>query len=183
MKAPDAKPVHGQAFFTLCHDGVFQQILIFDYFDPGKSYYQILHDPQRYEVEMQRLLDSMNQLLSEEEILVNEERVNAEALTINLDFRGEAERPTISYYIEFAGKLNLNDENVYENKYEPGIAEYDYEVYWFFPEGSTILEIETSTEYELYYNRFLIMWARIGDWYDGYEKIVFTFPEKTSRRS
>ena len=92
----EIKPIHGQSFFTLSYNGVFQQILIFDYFDPDKFYYRILHDEESYQAEMQKLLNSMNQLLSREEIRINGERVEAEALTINLDFRGEAEKPTIS---------------------------------------------------------------------------------------
>jgi len=70
----------------------------------------------------------MNQLLSQEEVRVNGEKVEAEALTVNLDFRGEAERPAITFYIEFDGKLKPGEENVYECSYEPGTAEYDYEV-------------------------------------------------------
>jgi len=169
----EIKPIHGQSFFTLSYNGVFQQILIFDYFDPDKFYYRILHDEESYKVEMQKLLNSMNQLLSREEIRINGERVKAEALTINLDFRGEAEKPTISFYIEFAGKLNSNGENVYENRYEPGIAEYDYEVYWFFPEKTKIIEVVTDTNYEICDDRFLILWARTGDHYGGYERIRF----------
>ena len=173
------KPIHGQAFFTLGYRGVFQQILTFDYLDPDEFYYQILHDHESYEAEMQSLLDSMNELLSKEEISINGERAEAEALAVNLDFRGEAEKPTISFYIEFAGKLNLRGENVYENRYEPGVAEYDYEVYWFLPKGSKILEVVTSTEYEVYGERFLVMWARLGDRYEGYEKIRFTLSLRT----
>jgi len=170
---PEIKPVHGQAFFTLSYGGVFQQILVFDYLDPTKYYYRILHDEAAYKAEMQKLLNSMNNLLSREEILVNGERVEAEALAINLDFRGAPERPTITYYIEFAGELNPDRENVYENRYEPGIAEYDYEVYWFFPRKTRIVEVVTDTEYEIYDERFLILWARTGDRYGGYERIKF----------
>lgn len=169
-------PIHGQAFFGISQDSTFFQILVFDYLDAERSYYRLLEDEQAYRESMQNLLASMNALLSEEEILINDRRVNAEALTVNLDFRGGAERPTISFYIEFRGELRRPGENVYECMYEPGTAEYDYEVHWFLPRDSKILRVETSTSYEVYGDRFLVMWARAGDRYDGYEKIVFALP-------
>ncbi|OYT68070.1 MAG: hypothetical protein B6U65_00520 [Candidatus Wolframiiraptor sp. EX4484-121] len=176
----EVEPVHGQTFFTLSMDDVFGQILVFDYFDPGRYYYRLLEDEGGYRREMDRLLKNMNSLLSREAILINGERVSAEALTINLDFRGAAESPVISFYIEFRGKLFRGGRNVYECFYDEGVAEYDYEVYWFLPRGSRIVEVETSTDYEVFGERFLVMWARRGDHYSGHEKIVFTLPQPQS---
>ena len=172
------KPVHGHAFFTLSYDETFSQILIFDYYDPDQFYYNLLHDERAYSREMRNLLASMNELLKQEEVMINGERVEVEALTVNLDFRGEPEHPTLTFYIEFRGKLKRGGENTYECRYESGIAEYDYEVYWILPRGSKILEVITSTEYEVYGDRFLVMWARSGDRYNGYEKIKFILPEQ-----
>ncbi len=177
------KPIHGHAFFTLDYAGGFAQLLIFDYYDPEKFYYGLLRDEDEYDSAMDGLLASMNELLRTEEIWVNSVRVYPEALTVNLDFRGEAEKPTISFYIEFKGKLNPGAENVYECRYEPGPAEYDYEVYWFFPAGSRIVEVVTDTDYEVYGERFLVFWARKGDQYGGYEKIEFTLPGRRGREA
>ena len=176
MCMEEVKPIHGHAFFTLSREDVFSQILIFDYLDPRKHYYRLLEDEDGYRKEMDRLLKNMNSLLSKEVIMINGEKVSAEALTINLDFRGAAENPTISFYIEFCGKLLHGRRNVYECSYDEGVAEYDYEVYWFLPRGSRIIEVETSADYEILGERFLVMWARRGDHYAGYEKIVFTLP-------
>jgi len=176
----EVKPVHGHAFFTLGMGDVFSQILVFDYYDPGRYYYRLLKDGDGYRGEMDRLLENMNALLSEEVILINGERVSAEALTINLDFRGMAESPVISFYIEFRGKLLHGGRNVYECFYEEGVAEYDYEVYWFLPRGSRVIEVKTSTDYEVFGERFLVMWARRGDRYSGHERIVFTLPQPQS---
>ncbi len=181
MRSDRVKPVHGHAFFTINYSGAFSQILVFDYHDPDRFYYSLLHDDEKYRSTMEELLASMNQLLSQEEIRVNGEKVEAEALTVNLDFRGKAEKPAITFYIEFDGKLKPGEENVYECSYEPGTAEYDYEVYWLFPDGSRIISVKTSTEYEIYGGRFLVMWARRGDKYRGYEKIVFTLPSLSSQ--
>jgi len=172
----NVKPIHGHAFFTLGYDETFSQILIFDYHDPAQFYYSLLRDEKAYNREMQTLLASMNELLKEEEVIINGEKVEAEALTVNLDFRGRPEDPTLTFYIEFRGELRHGEENTYECYYESGIAEYDYEVYWILPRGSKILEVVTSTEYEVYEDRFLVMWARYGDRYDGYERIKFTLP-------
>lgn len=180
--AAEVKPVHAHAFFTLDLSGAFNQILCFDYHDPDAYYYKLLKNEEAYRKELERLLASMNDILSSEEIRVNGVRVKAEALMVNLDFRGEARKPTITFYIEFRGKLKPV-ENIYECLYEPGSAEYDYEVYWILPKGSKILEVKTSTSYEVYDERFLIMWARFGDRYDGYEKIVFKISPETLRSS
>lgn len=176
------KPVHAHAFFALDLSGAFNHILCFDYHDPDTYYYELLKDEKKYHEELGRLLTSMNDLLSSEEIRVNGVRVGAEALMVNLDFRGEAERPTITFYIEFRGELKPG-ENIYECLYEPGTAEYDYEVYWLLPKGSKILEVKTSTSYDVYDERFLIMWARLGDRYHGYEKIVFKISPQTFQTS
>ncbi|RLG62011.1 hypothetical protein DRO02_08485, partial [archaeon] len=65
------KPVHGHAFFTLGMGDVFSQILVFDYYDPGRYYYRLLKDGDGYRGEMDRLLENMNALLSEEVTLIN----------------------------------------------------------------------------------------------------------------
>ena len=176
MAEESIKPVHGHSFFTLDYSGRFAQILVFDYYDPERYYYGLLHDEERYRSTMNGLLASMNELLGEEEVKVNGDIVRPEALTVNLDFRGEAEKPAITFYIEFEGSLNPGGENIYECRYEPGAAEYDYESYWFFPSGSRILEVVTDTDYEVYGERFLVFWARRGDRYGGYEMIRFRLP-------
>jgi len=170
------EPIHAHSFFTIDLNGSFNQVLIFDYLDRDEYYYSLLKDEERYLDEMGRLLASMNSLLKDEVIKINERRVEAEALTINLDFRGSANYPTISFYIEFRGDLIYGERNIYECIYDPGVAEYDYEAYWIFPRGSRVIDVESSTSFEVFGERFLVMWARRGDKYSGYEKIVFELP-------
>ncbi len=169
------EPIHAHSFFTLGLNGVFHQILVYDYLDRKHYYYGLLEDEGRYREELERLLASMNTLLREEEIRVNGERVEAEALTVNLDFRGAPELPTLIFYIEFQAPLNKG-ENEYLCMYEPGRAEYDYEVYWFFPRGSRVVGVEMSGEFEVLGGRILVAWVRRGEDYGGRERIVFLLP-------
>ena len=64
---------------------------------------------------------------------------------------------------------------MYENTYESVVAEYDYTAYWFFPPGSKVIEVVTSSRYDVFgsTNNILVLWARMGEEIKGYEKIVF----------
>lgn len=166
------EPIHAHSFFTISLGGAFSQILTFDYLDREHYYYKILENEEAYRGELGNLLASMNKILEEEEIRVNGESVKAEALTVNLDFRGAAELPTLVFYIEFSGKLRKGI-NSYECWYEEGVAEYDYEIYWFFPKRFKIIEVDFSGEYEVLAGRLLVIWVRRGERYRGYERIVF----------
>lgn len=168
------EPIHAHSFFTISLGGVFSQILVFDYMDREHHYYGLLENEEKYHEELENLLVSMNEILSEEEIRVNGEKVEAEALTVNLDFRGAAELPTLTFYIEFYGKLERGL-NSYECSYEGGVAEYDYEIYWFLPRGFRIVEVKFSGEYEVLAERLLAIWVRRGEKYRGYERITFEF--------
>lgn len=175
MRGDGVEALHGHSFFTLSLGGTFSQILVFDYLDRKHYYYRLLEDEERYREEMDSLLSSMNELLGEEEVRVNGRRVEVEALTVNLDFRGAPELPAISFYIEFEGELRKGI-NKYECLYDSGEAEYDYEIYWFFPREAEILEAEFSGEYEVLGGRILAAWVRRGERYRGYERIVFNLP-------
>ncbi len=166
------EPIHADAFFTLDNSGRFTEILIFDYFDKERFYYELMKDEEAYRKEMERLIDSMNYLLQQEEVYVNDERVEVEVSMINLEFRGAAELPSIIYILEFSGKLR-DGSNIYECRYESGVAEYDYEVYWVFPSDVEIIEANLSGETEILNKRLLVSSIRRGEIYNGYEKIIF----------
>jgi hypothetical protein len=166
------EPIHADAFFTLDYSGRFTEILVFDYFDEERFYYKLIEDEEAYRKEMERLIDSMNYFLRQEEVYVNDERVDVEVSMINLEFRGAAELPSIIYIIEFIGKIR-SGLNVYECRYESGVAEYDYEVYWVFPLNVEIVEANLSGEREILNKRLLISSVRKGEKYNGHEKIVF----------
>ncbi|MCL7402825.1 MAG: hypothetical protein LZ172_00520 [Thaumarchaeota archaeon] len=166
------EPIHADAFFTLDISGRFTEILIFDYFDREEFYHKLIKDEEACREEMERLIDSMNYFLRQEEVYVNNERVDVEVSMINLEFRGAAELPSIIYIIEFSGKIR-DGLNIYECRYEAGVAEYDYEVYWVFPSNVEIVEAKLSGEIEILNRRLLISSVRKGEKYNGHEKIVF----------
>ncbi|MEM0078742.1 MAG: hypothetical protein QXK95_02975 [Nitrososphaerota archaeon] len=168
----DVEPIHAQAFFRVDRKGLFTEILVFDYLDKENFYYKILEDEERYVDEMMRLSTVMNEFLEEEKIIINNRRVEAKVTIVNLEFRGAPELPTIIYIIEFSGEL-VNGLNVYECYYEGGVAEYDYEIYWIFPEDTEIVKVDISGEHEILNHRILISSVRRGEKYKGYEKIVF----------
>ncbi|MEN2974668.1 MAG: hypothetical protein ABDH32_03700 [Candidatus Caldarchaeales archaeon] len=166
------EPIHAQAFFKVDASGLFSQILIFDYYDREHYYYHLVENEDEYQREMERLLLVMNEFLREEKVLVNKKEVEVEVSMVSLEFRGSPELPTPVYLIEFRGEL-LNGLNIYECFYEKGVAEYDYEVYWILPLEAKITEVEISGEYEILDGRILITRMRRGEYYNGYEKIVF----------
>jgi len=166
------EPIHADAFFTLDDSGRFTEILIFDYFDKEGFYYKLIEDEEAYRKEMERLIDSMNYFLQQEEVYVNDERVDVGVSMINIEFRGAAELPSIIYIIEFSGKIR-GGLNVYECGYESGVAEYDYEVYWVFPLNVEIVEANLSGKTEILNKRLLISSVRKGEKYNGHEKIIF----------
>lgn len=168
----EVEPIHAQAFFRVDREGLFTEILVFDYLDKENFYYKILEDERRYVDEMARLAVVMDEFLREEKIIINDERVEARVVMVNLEFRGAKELPTIIYIIEFKGEL-IKGLNVYECYYEEGVAEYDYEIYWIFPEDAEVVEVNLSGEHEILNSRILVSSVRRSEKYNGYEKIVF----------
>ena len=167
----DIFPVYAQGYFVVCRDGLFQQVIVFDYYDPMHIYSQLSQDEEALKKELDRLTENMQSYLDEEEIYVNNVRVEPRVKSIDLTFRGTAVRPSIVFTIVFRGQLHKG-ENVYEDYYEREVLEYDYEAYWIFPEGTEILEVRVDTGYDVVGNR-VIIWGRKGDEVKGYEMMKF----------
>jgi len=69
---------------------------------------------------------------------------------------------------------------VYENRYEPEVAEYDYAAYWIFPPGTKVIEVDMgggSEEWDVVGKNIVAIYGRKGKKTGGYEKIVFDLPE------
>ena len=110
--------------------------------------------------------------MREEKVLINGQQVNLDVKFVNIDFIGYVDLPYIVYFIKFKGALKRGV-NVFEDYYDKTVAEYDYEVYWFFPERTKILEVYVDGDYDLVSNNRLFIWVRKGDKISGYERIVF----------
>lgn len=169
------KPLHAHEFMLVSADGVFNQILSFDYHDPFGFYHSLLKSEERYYAEMSRLIWNMQSLLDGEVIKLNGEKCRPEVLTATLDFRGSENLPCITFFIQFRANLKMGL-NVYECFYDEEVAEYDYEVYWIFPPSVKIVDVDVNTEKDIVMDNVLILWARAGDNVGHYEKIVFNIP-------
>ncbi len=160
----------------MCRGGLFHQILVFDYYDPGHYYMDLLNKPERFNEELERLTNNMQHYLDEEEIYINGRPSKPRVESTDLVFRGTPVRPSVVFTITFRGRLRRG-RNVYEEYYEAETLEYDYEAYWLFPPGSKVLEVKVDTRYEVLKpgNR-LVIWGRKGERVSGYEMIVFNLP-------
>jgi len=170
--AKDVFPVYAQGYFVVGRDGRFNQIVIFDYYDPAHLYFQLSQDEEELGEELDRLSRAMQSYLDEEQVYINNVRVRPKVKLIDLIFRGTAVRPSLVFIITFKGRLRRKIENVYEDYYGEEVLEYDYEVYWIFPERAKILEVDIDSEYEVVGNK-VIIWGRKGSRVRGYESIKF----------
>lgn len=168
----EVEPIHAHGFFWVSREGIVNQTVVFDYYDDKGYYASLSHKPDEYEHEMEKLFHSMQNLLDQEKIFVNSIECKPEVLTVSLDHRGSENLPCLTFLITFKGQTK-NGLNTYENSYEKGTVEYDYEAYWVFSKGTSILNVDSSIEFEIVGKNILIMRARTGDRYSGYEKIVF----------
>ena len=165
-------PVHAESYFIVERNGTFNQILKYQYHDPEEYFYKLIHKPREYYNEISRLYSIIKEVLEEERVLINGKRVSLNVEFINIDFTGYIDLPYIVYFIRFKGTLKKGV-NVFEDYYGETVAEYDYEVYWFFPKRTKILEVYVDGDYDLVDDNKLFIWVRKGDKISGYEKIVF----------
>ncbi len=168
------KPIHAQGFFSIDRTGLVYQVVVYDYYDEEEFYAKLVHRPIDYRREVERLYSSMQALLDQERVVVNGSEVRPEVYSVSFDHRADPRLVYITFIIMFTAPLRKG-KNVYENWYDEETAEYDYEVFWIFPPGTVVEEVETKSEYELLGDdNILLLWARRGDNVGGYEKIVFT---------
>jgi len=165
-------PVHAESYFIVERNGTFNQILKYQYLDPEEYFYKLIHRPREYYNEINRLYSVIKEILREEKVLINGQQVNLDVKFVNIDFIGYVDLPYIVYFIKFKGALKRGI-NVFEDYYDKTVAEYDYEVYWFFPERTKILEVYVDGDYDLVSNNKLFIWVRKGDRMSGCERIVF----------
>ncbi len=170
------RPVHAEGTFFVGYR-VIAYYLLFEYYDPLGYYDAVLRDKRLLEEEVARLQYNMQEFLDQEEVIVNGRRVRPKVVLVDIAFRGRKTSPVIIFGVRFAAPLRPG-RNVYENRYEEEVAEYDYVVYWMFPPGTRILEVEMGgEEWEVTETGVLAIYGRRGRRTGGYEKIVFELPE------
>ena len=177
------QPIHGQGFFYIGL-GYIAYYLVFDYIDPLGYYDTVLRDERLYEEETLRLYYGMQELVDQEEVRVNGERVRPKVAMVDIGFRGRRDRVFIVFALRFRAPVRPG-RNVYENRYEPEEIEYSYEAYWILPPGSKVLEVDMGTgseDWDIVGGNVVAIYGRRGGRTGGYEKIVFEIPGQATGR-
>ncbi len=170
----EVKPIYAQGFFFVGY-GVISYYLVFDYSDPLGYYEVVTRDERLYEEEINKLWANMQEFLDEEEVLVNGVKVRPKVVMIDIGFRGSKRRPYITFAIRFKAPLRPG-RNVYENKYAAETAEYDYVIYWIFPPGSRVIEVDMGPgdeDWDIVGKNIVVIYGYKGKRTGGYERIVF----------
>ena len=169
------RPVHAEGTFYMGF-GVLAYYLLFEYYDPLGYYDAVVRDRRLLEEEVAKLHYNMQEFLNQEEVVVNGVRVKPKVVLVDIAFRGRKTAPVIIFGIRAAAPIRPG-RNVYENRFQPERAEYDYVAYWMFPPGSRIIEVDMGgEEWEVTETGVLAVYGRRGRVTGGYEKIVFELP-------
>jgi len=166
-------PKHAIGLFLVRESGLVEQVVIFKYYDHLEEYRSVVESEERLREERALLARNMQFYLDQEEVFINGERVYPRVVDVEIGFQGDYKHPYILFLIVFRGELRKGV-NVYENRYEPEIAEYDYRVYWVFPQGAKVLSAQRGVPYRLLDKcRILVFDVKAGSRIGGYERIEF----------
>ena len=172
------KPIHAQGYYNVSlvkNKWRIWEVVNYYYYDEKAELAETVHKPFKYREEIERAWQNMQAALDEEEVRINGEKVRVIVRNTSLEFVGFAEIPYFTFILEFEGPYKKDDVNCFENSFEGGEAEYDYEAYWLFPPGWRVSEASTSCEYDVpdEEGRILMLWCRRGDKIRGYERICW----------
>ncbi|MEM1645950.1 MAG: hypothetical protein QXL96_08830 [Ignisphaera sp.] len=173
------EPVYAQGFFYVSL-GYISYYLVFDYNDPYGYYETVLRDEKLFNDEVSKLWANMQSFLDDEQVVVNNVKVKPRIVMIDIGFRGSKRRPTIVFCIRFKAPIKIGL-NIYENRYEPEVVEYDYVAYWVFPPSSRILKVDMGSggeEWDIVSKNILVIYGYKGRKTGGYEYIEFEIKDK-----
>lgn len=166
-------PIYGQGFFYVHRSGLVDQLIVFDYWDRSGYYERVLANREEYEAEVESLAENMQYYLDQERVSINGVRARPTVTGVEIGLRGRPELAYIVFTIEFRGEVRPGL-NVYENVYEEEEAEYEYAVYWFFPERSRVVSVEVGVPYRVDRSgRVLFFRVKPGTIVGGREAIQF----------
>ncbi len=169
------KPVFGYCYFTVDRLGQFTEVIVFEYIDENQEFAEILSDHLKLREELTKVRENMQFFIDAEEVKVNGKRVRPRIIKALAGTAGDPCRPYISFIIRFRGILKPGL-NVYEDRYEKDVAEYDYTVTWVLPPGSRVVEAEFGFKYEVGPDNVISFSVPKGSSTPGYEKILFYLP-------
>lgn len=168
------EPIYAQGFFYVSLNYI-SYYLVFDYHDPYGYYDTVLRDEKLFNEEVGKLWANMQSFLDKEQVVVNNIRVRPRVSMIDIGFRGSKKRPYIVFCIRFRVPIKIGL-NIYENRYEPEVVEYDYVAYWVFPPGSRIVKVDMGSgdeEWDIVGKNILAIYGFKGKKTGGYEYIEF----------
>lgn len=169
----ELQPIYASGYFFVRETGLIEEIVEFYYYDPGELYKQILEDPAKLKKEKEILVRNMQFYLDEEEVLINNTRVYPKVVDLDIGLREDSKHPYVAFFIVFAGYFRPGL-NIYEDRYGPVEAEYDYKVTWIFPTKSRIVHVEVGVPYAIINSgRGLVFKVKKGTKIKGYERIDF----------
>ncbi|GAB6148446.1 hypothetical protein [Stetteria hydrogenophila] len=165
-------PIYGQGFFHLSLEGRLWYTIIFDYYDEKGEYHSLVKSGSRaLREELENLRSNMQKLMDEERVIINGAQVRPVVMESFIEVRGDKTRPSIVFITRMDFDI-VSGRNVYENFYEPTVAEYDYTVTWIAPPCVKFTSYEGPGRYRLKGN-ILRIEVEAGRSIDGYESIVF----------
>ncbi|ALU11469.1 hypothetical protein EYM_01375 [Ignicoccus islandicus DSM 13165] len=176
------KPIHAQGYYFVTPLGSSWQIIEvvnYYYYDEEGLLASKLHKPREYREEILTTWENMQRALDSEEVKVNGKPTKVTVRNVSMEFVGFKEVPYFTFVLEFHGPI-VEGINCFENSFEEGVAEYDYEAFWLLPPGYEFVEAVTSCEYDLpdEEGRILMLWCRKGDKVKGYERICWRSSNK-----
>lgn len=172
MNHDGIRPIYGQGFFYVSRGGGFTQVIVFDYYDPAHYYAEVVSSATRLKDEVEAFRNNMQLYLDQEKVVINGERVRPRVVNVEVGLRGLKRVAYAVFVIEFESQLK-SGLNIYENYYEEEYVGYDYAVYWFFPRGSKVIQVDLGVDYNLINDRILFFKVPKGTCVRGYERIVF----------
>ncbi|WP_440059160.1 hypothetical protein ACSU1N_05070 [Thermogladius sp. 4427co] len=167
------EPIYGYGFFRVDLSGLVDETIVFLYYDPERLYARIRTSKRDLEKELRTLADNMQYYLDMEKVYINNQRVYPKVEHVEIGPTVKEEIAYIVYNISFKGILRKGL-NTYVDEYEEETSEYEYIVYWLFPEGSRIVRASLDVPYNIImYGRGLVFKVPKGVRLKGREEIVF----------
>lgn len=115
----------------------------------------------------------MQGFIDEEKVIINGSYVRPLVISARIQVRGRSDLSSATFVVEMRYRP-VAGTNVYENFYEPDVAEYDYDVYWVMPPGGRVKSFELSGETSVSGDgRVLSARVRSGTRVKGYESVAF----------
>ncbi len=166
------EPLYALGIFTVTKRLEIFQTVIYEYYDPDQYYAELAENVEDLENELEEISTNMQEILDQEEVVINGEKVKPKVTGIDLGFKGTPEEPFLAFFIYFKGKPRKGL-NYYENIYSAERSEYPYTAYWYFPHNFQVTTVQASGISQIINDHIVVIRVEEGERISGYEKIEF----------